>query len=188
MNQLLVCVVWSLTLWAEDGDADRFPQGESTDTSTALSITRNRVEFRYGEPGATFEFRHSWITYVSTDLFLSTNSMRGIGLGISVDPFPILSIQGILGYPPYTDQIVDGPVFDPEFNYGFRAAFLIPLSLQVSRLYVSLSAGKVWVVDNDYTEDGGFLPARTLDVAVPATTRKETRTLEFFELGLGIRF
>jgi len=188
MNQLLACLFWSVTLAAGGGDADRHPQGESADTSTEQGITRNRVEVRYGEPGATFEFRHSWFTYVSTDVFLSTNSMRGGGLGISVDPISMLSVQGILGYPPYTDQVVDGPVFDPEYNYGFRAAFLIPLALLQSRLYFSLSAGKIWVVDNDYTEDGGFLPARTLDVIVPVTTRKETRTLEFFELGLGIQF
>ena len=188
MNPFLVCMVWNVTVFAGGGDVNRPLQSDSTDTSVVQSLRRNRVEVRYGEPGATFEFRHSWLTFLSTDLFVSSNSMRGAGIGVSVDPVPVLSFQAILGYPPYMDAIVDGPVFDPEYNYGFRGAFLIPLDLVQSRLYVSLSAGKVWVVDKNYDPSGGFPPARTDDVVVPTTTRKETRTLEFFEIGLGLRF
>ncbi len=188
MNQLLVGMVLNFAVLAGGGDMDRPLQSDSTDTSVLQSLRRNRVEVRYGEPGATLEFRHSWLTFLSTDLFVSSNSMKGAGIGVSVDPVPVLSVQAIVGYPPYTDAVVDGPVFDPEYNYGFRGAFLIPLDLVQSRLYVSLSGGKVWVVDKNYNPSGGFPPARTDDVVTPSTTQKEIRTLEFFEIGLGLRF
>jgi hypothetical protein len=141
-----------------------------------------------GEPGATFEFRHSWFPFLSTDLYVSTNGMRGGGIGVSLDPFPVLSIQGMVGYPTYADAVVDAPTFDPEYNYGARGAFLIPMNLLHSRLYVSLSYGKIWVVDKNYNSSGGFPPAHTDDVVIPPTVGKEIRTLEFFELGLGLRF
>ncbi len=188
MNHFLVCMVWNVAVLAGGGDADRPLQRDSTDTTTVQTVTRNRIEVRYGEPGGTFEYRHSWLQYLSTDLFVSTNGMRGAGIGLSVDPFPVISIQAVLGYPPYTDAVVDGPVFKPEYNYGFRGAFLIPLDLVQSRLYVSLSGGKVWVVDKNYDPNAGLMPPRTSDEVIPSAVRKEVRTLEFFELGLGLRF
>lgn len=181
-------MVWNVAVLAGGGDADRPLQRDSTDSTVSRAIARNRIEVRYGEPGATFEFRHSWLELLSTDLFLSTNGMRGIGIGVSVDPVSILSLQGILGYPSYTDPVVDGPVFKPEYNYGFRGSILIPLDLSQVRLFVTLSGGKVWVVDTNYDPNSGFLPARTTDEVPASAVRKETRTLEFFELGLGLRF
>lgn len=188
MNHFLVCMVWNVAVLAGGGEMDRPLQHDSTDSAAVQTVARNRIEVRYGEPGATFEFRHSWLPFLSSDLFISSNGRRGAGFGISVDPIPVISVQGVLGYPPYRDAVVDGPVFDPEYNYGFRGAFLVPLNLAHSRLYISLSAGKVWVVDKNYNPRSGFLPVPPSDEIIPASTRKEVRTLEFFELGLGLRF
>lgn len=181
-------MVWNFALLAGGGEADRPLQHDSTDTTIVPGTPRNRVEVRYGEPGATFEFRHSWFDLLSSDLFVSTNGMRGAGIGISVDPFPILSAQALLGYPQYTDRVVDAPIYDPDYSYGFRGAFLLPLDLARLRIYVSLSAGKIWAVDKNYNPNSGFHLARTTDELGPAAVRKEVRTLEFFELGLGLRF
>jgi hypothetical protein len=181
MNHFLICMVWNVAMLTGGGDTDRPLQSDSTDRL-------NRIEVRYGEEGGTFEYRHSWIQMLSTDLYLSTNMMRGIGAGISFDPISFLSFQGSFGYPVGTDKTTDGPVFDPEYTYGVRGAVLIPLKLLQSRLYVSLSSGKVWIVDKNYSSGGELLPPYSSDVVVPVATGKETRTMEFFEIGLGIRF
>jgi hypothetical protein len=181
MNHFLICMVWNVAMLTGGGDTDRPLQSDSTDRL-------NRIEVRYGEEGGTFEYRHSWIPMLSTDLYLSTNVLRGIGAGISFDPISLLSFQGSFGFPVGSDQPTDGPVFDPEYTYGVRGAVLIPLNLLQSRLYVSLSGGKVWIVDKNYSAGGGLLPPYGNDVVVPVTASKETRTMEFFEIGLGIRF
>ena len=180
-------MVWNVAVLAGGGVDDRPLQRDSTDVPAMQSVVRNRIEVRYAEPGGTFEFRHSWAPWISTDLWMSTNTLHGLGLGISIDPVPLLSFQGILGLPVGKDNATDGASFAPNYDYGIRGAFLIPLPLVRSRLYLSLSGGKIWIVDTNYGS-GGFPTLRTEDIAVPSVTRRETRTSGFFEIGLGLRF
>jgi hypothetical protein len=188
MNHFLICAVWNVAILAGGGDMDRPLQSEGADSVAVQTSPRNRVEVRYGEQGATFEFRHSWIPLVSTDLYLSTNGLRGLGLGVSLDPVPVVSIQGSVGFPVGSDRIVDGPTFSPDYTYGIRGAFLIPLDLGQARLFVSLSGGKVWIIDKNYNPNAGFFIRPTDDTVILSGTRKETRSIEFFEVGLGLRF
>ena len=194
MNHLLLCIVWNAAFLAGERTPDASLKDAGTDTANVVSAFSNRVEVRVGttlaenESEVSFEFRHSWFPFLSTDLYVSSNAMRGIGLGLSVDPISILSFQGCFGLSSYTDRVVDGPVFDPEYTYSVRGAFLIPLDVLQSRFYLSLSGGKTWVVDTNYNPATGFPPPRTDDTIVPSATRQEIRTVEFVELGVGIRF
>ena len=194
MNQFLIGMVWNVAVLAGGGNMDGPLQSFGADTSVTSASLKNRFEARFGQTladnqsGASFEFRHSWLPYLSSDFYLSTNEMRGLGVGLSLDPFSMLSAQGTLGIPSYTERVADGPTFDPEYTFGVRAALLIPLDLLQSRLYLSLSGGKSWVIDTNYDPSAGMPTARADDIIVPTPIRKEIRTVEFVEIGLGVRF
>jgi hypothetical protein len=194
VNHFLLCVVWNVALATGDGNVEPSVQSALSDTANIAHSFSNRVEVRIGESLSqnvsemSFEYRHSWFSFLSSDLYLSTDPMRGIGVGLSVDPVSVLSFQGSFGLPSHTERIVDEPVFNPTYTYGVRGAFLIPLELLQSRIYVTLSGGKTWVVDTDYNPSGGLWLPRTDDTVVPTTVRKEVRTVDFVELGVGIRF
>jgi hypothetical protein len=123
--------------------------------------------------GAGVEYHYSAMSFASTDLILGAGP-PGLGAGISLSPVSYIFGQAMIGKTVYEEiGQVGGPVgFRPDFVYGWRAGFYVPLNPASANLFLSLSAGRIELVQREYCENCvAFSPEPPLPVYGTKTKR-----------------
>ncbi len=150
------------------------------------SYKKNRVEFGFALElnHVEINYQRFWLPFLSTGLHILPIKPGGINFGISVYPISFAQIAIFIGKPVLTENIIDGPTYNADYNYGIRYGVIIPV-IKKDEFFVSISNMNVWFVDRDYNYTSGFyLP----EAEVVQKTRREIRKYNFFKLGVGIKF
>ncbi|MBI4546352.1 MAG: hypothetical protein HY707_00105 [Ignavibacteriae bacterium] len=162
------------------------------DIDTALRKTvsnsdkLNAFEVRGGfDERIEIEYRHLWLSFVSSDLTVGIGHYDGINVGLSLFPLPFIVVQPSVGIANWHELIIDAAELQPEYVYKFRGGMLIPVGNVQDGFYLSLTAGTATLVDNNYCYNCGFRPAGDFE---PLKYRTERRTINSFSFGLGVKF
>jgi hypothetical protein len=132
-------------------------------------------------PGVEGEYRYYIRKYLSTD-FTAGMVMPSARIGISFYPVSFLFFQPSIGILKYSDLIVDGPKFDPEYFYSLRAGVHFPVGNTPFAL--SLGFGKMTIVDNNYNPNSDFVIVNSPKLRI----RKEIRAENTLSLGITYNF
>jgi hypothetical protein len=155
--------------------------------STKTIHLDNVLEVRYGLEAIDVEYRYAWFPFLSTDITLRALRGEGVSVGFSLYPLPFFSMQTCIGLPMYESIAVDGPAFKPDYLYGLRIGVLVPVGPRNSPFMISISSGKLLVVDRDFCYNCGGFPPAGEQIPEPRY-RNEIERIDLFALGLAIRF
>lgn len=94
--------------------------------------------------GAGLEYRYLWIPFLSTDAVLSL-SRPGVGFGMRISRVWLVFARGVVGIGAYEEvAAADGPApFRPNYLFGWKADFRIPIALKKTSVYFTFAAGQV---------------------------------------------
>ncbi len=157
------------------------------DATIATQLRKSHhIEIGVNTIGAGIEYQYQVVSFVSADAILSLRQ-PGAGLGLTFTPVSFFFIQAAIGTVQFENApSADGPPpFRPDYAYGWKAGFRIPIAPKRSSLYVLVGVGQLTYIEKNYQFNGG---GWILSPPPEPQYREEIRMRDIVALGIGYTF